>query len=107
MEYNDVLSVIDGKDSGILGKFSIEFMRYCGNPYQITDFAIDMSPAFINGINNNFPNASITFDKFHVIMLYNEMIDEVRRAEVKENPELVGTSYIWLHNVENLTKKTT
>jgi hypothetical protein len=28
------------------------------------------------------------------------MIDEVRRAEVKENHVLVATRYTWLHNVK-------
>ena len=51
----------------------------------IDNFCFDMSPAFISGMEDKFPNASITFDKFHVMKLMNEAIDEVRRAEQSHN----------------------
>jgi transposase len=38
-----------------------------------------MSPAFINGISSEFPDAKITFDKFHVMKMINEAVDEVRK----------------------------
>ena len=61
-----------------------------------------MSPAFISGIENSFPNASITFDKFHVMKLMNEAIDKVRREEQSHNILLKKTRYLWLKNPENL-----
>ena len=44
-----------------------------------------MSPAFIKGVSDTFPNASIVFDKFHVMKMINEAVDEVRRQEQSEN----------------------
>ena len=64
-----------------------------------------MSPAFISGIQDKFPNASITFDRFHVMKLMNEAVDKVRRAEQSHNALLKKTRYIWLKNPENLTTK--
>lgn len=64
-----------------------------------------MSPAFISGIQDKFPNASITFDKFHVMKIMNEAIDKVRRAEQSHNALLKKTRYVWLKNPENLTTK--
>ncbi len=64
-----------------------------------------MSPAFISGIENSFPNASITFDKFHVTKLMNEAVDKVRREEQSQNALLKKTRYCWLKNPENLTIK--
>jgi transposase len=64
-----------------------------------------MSPAFISGIENSFPNASITFDKFHVTKLMNEAVDKVRREEQSHNALLKKTRYVWLKNPENLTIK--
>ncbi len=61
-----------------------------------------MSPAFISGVEANFPNAHLTFDKFHVLKILNEAVDEVRRNEQKNHPELARTRYIWLKNPENL-----
>jgi transposase len=40
-----------------------------------------MSPAFIKGVKENVPEAEITFDKFHIIKLSNEAVDEVRREQ--------------------------
>ena len=50
----------------------------------------------------NFPNAKITFDKFHVIKLVNEAVAEVRRGEAKHNDWIKGTRYLWLKNLQNL-----
>jgi len=64
-----------------------------------------MSPAFIRGINDNFPRAEITFDKFHIMKIMNEAVDQARRDEQAENVLLKKTRYIWLKNPSNLTKK--
>jgi len=64
-----------------------------------------MSPAFISGIESNFENAAITFDRFHVMKLMNEAIDQVRREDQAHNASLKRTQYIWPKNPENLTSK--
>ncbi len=61
-----------------------------------------MSPAFIKGVKSNFPEAHLTFDKFHIMKIVNAAVDEVRRQEQKERPELIRTRYIWLQNPTNL-----
>ncbi len=61
-----------------------------------------MSPAFIRGIQDFFPKVAITFDKFHVMKLVNEAVDDVRIAEQKQKPELKKSKYIWLNNESNL-----
>jgi len=45
-----------------------------------------MSPAFIKGITEYLPNADITFDKFHLIKMYTDAQDSVRKEETKTNP---------------------
>jgi transposase len=47
----------------------------------------------------------VVFDKFHVMKLVNDAVDEVRRAEQKDRPELKRSPYVWLKNPENLTRK--
>lgn len=66
---------------------------------------MDMSPAFIQGVQRNFPLASLTFDKFHVMKIAHEAVDAVRRAEQKERPELTRTRYVWLKNPVNWTRR--
>ena len=74
-----------------------------GDPKQILEFCSDMSPSFIKGVTDYFPEAHLTFDKFHIMKIINEAVDEVRRQEQKERPELAKTRYIWLKNKDNLT----
>jgi transposase len=105
MYESKVLYATEGKDWSILRQFANELVHNNGVPAQIKEVAIDMSPAFISGVSSIFPDANITFDKFHVIKLVNEAVDKVRREESKENPILKGTRYIWLHNPENLSAK--
>ncbi len=49
--------------------------------------------------------STVTFDKFHVMKLMNEAVDQVRREEQSNNFILKKTRYIWLKNPENLTHK--
>ena len=45
---------------------------------------MDLSPSFIAGAAESFPDAQITFDKFHVVKLLNEAMHQVRIIERKE-----------------------
>ena len=54
----------------------------------IQDVCIDMSASYRAGVQEHLPSATITFDEFHVVQLLTKAVDEVRRAEVKQLPEL-------------------
>ena len=99
-----VVYVADGKSSETLDEFRTWLEGHGGRAHDVTDVSMDMSAAFIAGAKANFPNAAITFDRFHVMKLVNEAVDEVRRQERLRNPALKGTRYIWLKNVDNLTE---
>ena len=105
LDTRKVVFVTKGKDSSSVQAFKDHLIKYGGSPERITDFSCDLSPAFINGIEDNFPRAHITFDKFHVMKLLNNAVDETRRSEQVEEKDLKKTRYIWLKNPENLTKK--
>ena len=49
-----------------------------------------------------FSKVRITFDRFHLMKVLNEAVDEVRREEAKSRPELAKSRYVWLKNPENL-----
>ena len=100
-----VLFVTEGKDASTVQRFRDDLVAHRGKPASITDFCSDMSPAFIKGVNENFVNAQLTFDKFHVMQIINTAVDDVRRQEQKERPELRKSRYIWLINQQNLTVK--
>ena len=105
MDSGEVLFAAKGKDSGAIKAFAEELPKHHAHSGQIKELAIDMSPAFISGAGEYLPEASVTFDKFHVIQALNKAQDEVRRMEQKHNPLLTSSRYIWLKNPENLTAK--
>lgn len=98
-----VLFATEGKGMDTLGRFKERLAAKGANAEQIEEVCCDMSPAFIRGIEDFFPKAEITFDKFHVMKLVNEAVDDVRIAEQKKTSELKHTKYIWLKNESNLT----
>ena len=97
-----VLFATEGKDAATVERFKQDLTAHNGNPEDIKEVCCDMSPAFISGVGKQFPGARLTFDKFHIMKIINEAVDEVRRQEQKDRPELARTRYIWLKNPENL-----
>jgi len=105
LEQRKTMYITEGKDSNTVKDFKKDLESHNGSVESIKDVSCDMSPAFTKGINENLPNAKITYDKFHIIKLINEAVDEVRRNEVEEFKILKGTRYIFLKNEQNLTQK--
>lgn len=102
LDRSKVLFATEGRGKSVIGQFSNDFHDHNGDPDGIREVCCDMSPAFIEGIEQSLPNARITFDRFHVMKIVNEAVDKVRREEQKELPELKKSRYIWLKNPENL-----
>lgn len=102
MQTPKVLFATEGKDASTLERFKTDLKEHQGNPSDIREVCCDMSPAFISGVEKHFPEAHLTFDKFHVLKIINEAVDEVRRQEQQNRPELKRTRYIWLKNPGNL-----
>lgn len=102
-----VLFATEGKDASTIKSFKNSIENHGGAVSSIKNISCDMSPAFISGAKTHFPDAHITFDKFHVIKRINQEVDQVRREESRENALLKGTRYLWLKNPKNLTVRQT
>ncbi len=100
-----VLFVTEGKGASTVREFKMDLAAHGGRPEGVSEFCLDLSPAFQSGIKTNFPDSHMTFDPFHLTKIVNEAVDEVRRREVAERPELMGTRYVWLKNEWNHTAK--
>ena len=105
LDDSKVIHISKGKDASVVSSFKKDFSVHKGKPENVQQFCCDMSPAFIKGIEKDFPAASITFDKFHVMKIMNEAVDEVRREKQSVNQVLRKTRYIWLKNPDNLTER--
>ena len=105
MARRKVVYVADGKDAATVKEFGDFLEAHGGRREAVTDASIDMGAAFEAGIKANFPNAEITFDKFHVVKLANEAVDQVRREEARNTFQIKGRRYIFLKNVDHLTQE--
>jgi transposase len=92
-----------GKGADTLKSFRQDFVEHGGDPEKVKVVSCDMSQAYIAGATAMFPNAQLTFDKFHVSKLLGDAVDEVRRNEQKSHPELKKSRYLWLMNPKRLS----
>src|SRR3990172_9210842 len=98
----------EGRDKGTLEKFFAEYgevLKSC-----VQGVCCDMGQPYVDILEEKLPEATLVFDKFHLIRHLNDAVDAVRRQEAaelkkKDPEELKGTRYIWLKNPENLTDK--
>jgi transposase len=102
LDERKVIFATEGKDATTVERFSQDLAAHQGAPESVEEVCCDMSPAFINGVGQHLPNAQFTFDKFHVIKIINDAVDQVRREEQQLRPELKHSRYVWLKNPQNL-----
>jgi transposase len=104
-----VLFGTEGKDASVWERFAQELAAHNGHPKAVRQVAIDMSPAFIKGVRENFGNAALVFDKFHVIQEANEGVERVRRLEARQEEwkaqQLAKSQWIFRKNPESHTER--
>jgi len=88
MDAGRVNHVSEGKGKACVQRIRDHLETKGTPPEQIQQASMDLSPAFIAGVKDAFPNAEITFDRFHVVRLLNEAMDNVRKAERQEHDAL-------------------
>ena len=104
MDAGRVIHVTEGKGKETLDSLQKHLENKGVDKHQIQQASLDLSPAFISGVKTSFPSAEVTFDRFHVVKLLNEAMDQVRKAERKEHAALKGHKYTFLKNPENLSE---
>jgi transposase len=83
LEKKRTVFFIYGKDASTIEKFVEELEKKDGKVENIELVSMDMSPAFISGVTDKLPDSQIVFDKFHLVKLVNEALDDVRRVGEK------------------------
>lgn len=101
-EAQAVIFVTETRESSAVAHLAADLRAHGGDPEAIRGVSIDMSPAYINGVEANFPHAAITFDKFHVIGHASHALDLTRRAEQKRDPNLKGMRWSLLKDRNKL-----
>ena len=104
-----VLFTVEGKDKATVTEFIKEFEAKGGKPDEVKDTTCDLAHGYRNAMKEAFPKARTTVDKFHVMKMAGDAVDEIRRRElrsrdIKKNNALNKTRYLWLKNRDNLTE---
>ena len=103
-----VVFIGEGKGSDALKPF---WNQLKASRARIKAVATDMSPAYIQAVQEHLKKAVHVFDHFHVIKLFNEKLSNFRRQLFNEaigplaKKVLKGTRWLLLKNPENLDKK--
>jgi len=104
-----VLFVAEGKKADVLAPF---FKRLRRSRTKLEAVAMDMCAAYKLAVETYYRRpCAIVYDRFHVIKLLNEHIDEIRREEMRnaESDEIrkiiKGKRYLLLYGRENLRKR--
>lgn len=78
----------------------------------IAAVAMDMWQPYIRATGDHLPGAAekIVFDRFHIVKLLNDAVDQVRRREHKTRRRagddiLTGTKQLWLYGRENVPEQ--
>lgn len=98
-----VIFVTVTREASAIERLAADLTAHNGDPATIRAVSIDMSPAYIKGVQTSLPNAVITFDKFHVIAHASHALDLTRRAEQKRDPTLKGLRWSLLKNRSHLS----
>jgi transposase len=105
LESGAVLHVGRGKGGDALVPF---WKRLRASGARIEAVATDMAPAYIEAVMTHLPRATLVFDRFHVIKLYNDKLSDLRRdlyrqlADTMQKDVLKGVRWLLLKRPENL-----
>ena len=100
-----ILFVGEGKGADALKPF---WQRLKSSRATIDAVAMDMSAAYIFAVSEHLPDATIVFDKFHVVKLMNEKLSQLRRDLFREATDrldkqvLKGTRWLLMKNPDHL-----
>jgi len=107
LETGRIVWVGHGRGQAALGKF---WRRLRLSRAKIQAVAMDMSGAYWAAVLEHLPGAAVVFDRFHIMKLMNEKLDELRRVLVREatgamGQTIKGTRYLWLTRAANLEQE--
>ncbi len=92
MEQKRLLFATEGRDHKTVEAFTKDLLEHGGQPQAIEHVSMDMSAAYLKGVQQQLPQAAICYDRFHVAALAGKAMDEVRSAEFKARPNAVASA---------------
>lgn len=107
LESGRVVWAAEGKDAATLKDYLLGLSKEEREAIEVV--SMDMSAAFKKAVTETVPGALVVYDRFHVMQLLSQAVDEVRRSEMRActDPQaksaIKGTRWSLLKNPWNLT----
>lgn len=79
----------EGRDHQTVVDFAADLKAHGGDPAEVRHVCMDMSAAYAKGAAQALPAAQISYDRFHVVAMAIEAMDQVRRQEMAEDGDPV------------------
>jgi transposase len=89
LEAKRLLFATEGRDHETVHAFVQDLQAHQGDPAKIEHVCQDMSGAYLKGVSQALPQAAISYDRFHVVALAGQAMDEVRTSEWRSHPKAV------------------
>lgn len=105
LDTGGLLWVGHGKSADSLSVFLADLSQECADGIEAV--AMDMGPAYQAAVREQLPNATLVFDRFHVMKLYSDVIRKVRKTEFRKADAdgkhvIKGSLYLLLGNKQRL-----
>jgi transposase len=84
-----LLFATEGRDHQTVLDFAADLKAHGGDPAEVRHVCMDMSAAYAKGVGLALPVAQISYDRFHVVAMAMEAMDQVRRAEMTDDTQAV------------------
>jgi transposase len=97
-----LLYVAEGRGSWAVEEFAQALIAHQGDPKRIQSIAMDMLHCYAKGVREQFPAAQIVYDRFHLMVMAGEAVDEVRRSMQRQGAQLKGALWSLRGNPWNL-----
>jgi transposase len=91
LESGAIVHVGKGKGSEALTPF---WRRLRRSGASIEAVAADMSPAYMEAVLMNLPDAALVFDRFHVMKLFNDKLSDLRRELYRTTTDAMAKSVL-------------
>jgi transposase len=105
LDRSKVVFATPTREKKVVAEFKTDLEAHGGDADKVVNFSADFWQPYRDGIKENFANARLTIDRYHVLQLLNRAVDEVRRQEQRTSPGLKKTRYIWLKKQSHLTAR--
>ncbi len=89
-ESRDLLFMAEGRSGETFQAFAQKMAAHGAKPEQIELVCMDMSPACRKGAREAFPQATVVFDRFHVMQMVGNTLDDVRKSLHRAGADLQG-----------------